>query len=104
MGNPPWVKWSNLPREYAEQIKYQCRANGVFSDDSWFGGIQADISTIITFECLAKWLKPRGTLAFLITGSVITNRSSQGFRKMRYRPRKQAAFEYVEDFKPLVLV
>ena len=88
VGNPPWVKWSHLPREYAEQIKYQCRRNGVFSDDSWFGGIQADISTVITFECLAKWLKPRGTLAFLITGSVITNRSSQGFRRMSYRPRQ----------------
>lgn len=101
VGNPPWVKWGNLPTEYADFIKQRCRSNGVFSDDKWYGGIQSDISTVITFECLAKWLKPRGTLAFLITGSVITTRSSQGFRRMQYRAGSQASFVKVEDFNAI---
>ncbi len=97
-GNPPWVKWSNLPPEYAALIRDRCRANGVFSDAVWTGGIESDISTVITFEALAKWLLPDGKLAFLMTGTVFANESSSGFRKLRYRDGNSAAFVVVEDF------
>ena len=97
-GNPPWVKWSNLPPKYAELIRDRCRANGVFSDDMWTGGIESDISTVITFEALSKWLALDGKLAFLITGTVFANESSLGFRRLRYREGGEAAFLLVEDF------
>ncbi|MFV8274461.1 hypothetical protein ACKXF4_15205 [Faecalibacterium prausnitzii] len=42
-GNPPWVKWSNLPRPYAEFIKPICDRMNIFSEDVWVGGIQSDI-------------------------------------------------------------
>ena len=97
-GNPPWVKWSNLPPEYANFIKDQARRNGVFSQDTWFGGIESDISTVIIFEALTKWLQPRGKLAMFITGTVFSNESSQGFRKLQYPGGGEAAFTMVEDF------
>jgi hypothetical protein len=84
-GNPPWVKWSHLPPEYAAFIKERCRALGVFSDDRWVGGIESDISTVITYEAVARWLAPNGRLAFLITGTVFLNESSQGFRRFRLK-------------------
>lgn len=80
-GNPPWVKWSHLPPEYAEFIKPRCMELGVFSQDRWVGGIESDISTVITYEVIAKWLAPKGVLAFFITGTVFSNESSQGFRR-----------------------
>jgi hypothetical protein len=80
-GNPPWVKWSHLPPEYAAFIQPQCRSLGVFSDAVWVGGIEADISTVITYEAVRKWLAPGGRLGFLITGTVFKNQSSQGFRR-----------------------
>lgn len=80
-GNPPWVKWSHLPPEYATFIQPHCRSLGVFSDDVWVGGIEADISTVITYEAVRKWLAPSGRLGFLITGTVFKNQSSQGFRR-----------------------
>jgi len=84
-GNPPWVKWSHLPPEYAEFIKDRCYDMGVFSDDRWVGGIESDISTVVTYEAVARWLAPNGRLAFLITGTVFSNESSQGFRRFRLR-------------------
>lgn len=80
-GNPPWVKWSHLPPEYAAFIKPQCERLGVFSDDAWVGGIESDISTVVTYEAIRKWLRPDGRLGFLITGTVFKNESSQGFRR-----------------------
>ena len=97
-GNPPWVKWSNLPPEYADFIKDKSRRNGVFSQDTWFGGIESDISTVITFEAISKWLQPTGKLAMFITGTVFSNESSQGFRKLQYPGGGEAAFTMVEDF------
>ncbi len=86
-GNPPWVKWSHLPPEYAAFIKERCLRLGVFSQDRWVGGIESDISTVITYEVIDKWLAPQGRMAFLITGSVFVNESSQGFRRFRLRQR-----------------
>ena len=99
VGNPPWVKWSHLPPEYAEFIKEKCRRTGVFSEDTWSGGIESDISTVITFEAIRKWLRKDGKLAFFITGSVFSNESSQGFRRMQYSPAQHAGFQMIEDFK-----
>ena len=82
-GNPPWVKWSHLPRPYVDVIGERCRALGVFSDDTWVGGIESDISTVITYTTLAAYGGPGTKLAFLITGTVLSNESSQGFRRWR---------------------
>jgi hypothetical protein len=98
-GNPPWVKWSHLPPDYAGMIKERCRKIGVFSDDAWVGGIEADISTVVTYVAAEKWLRRGGTLAFLITGTVFANESSQGFRRFEI-PHLKLPMEVirVEDF------
>ncbi len=103
IGNPPWVKWSHLPPEYAEFIKPDCDALGVFSDDAWVGGIEADISTVITYTAALRWLRDEGTLAFLITGTVFSNESSQGFRRFEIRghPAIPLGVQGVEDFKTI---
>jgi len=98
-GNPPWVKWSHLPPEYAAFIKPRCLSLGVFSQDVWVGGIESDISTVITYESIEKWLAPNGVLAFFITGTVFTNPSSQGFRRFKLRNSAVSVrVERVEDF------
>lgn len=98
-GNPPWVKWSHLPPDYASDIKERCRKIGVFSEDAWVGGIESDISTVVTYLAAEKWLKRGGTLAFLITGTVFANESSQGFRRFDI-PHLNLPLEVirVEDF------
>lgn len=103
IGNPPWVKWSHLPPEYAEFIKPNCDAIGVFSEDVWVGGIEADISTVITYVAADRWLAPSGVLAFLITGTVFSNESSQGFRRFELRGSRPTslAVESVEDFRAI---
>jgi hypothetical protein len=98
-GNPPWVKWSHLPPDYAAFIKSRCVQLGVFAADKWVGGIETDISTVVTYVAAERLLKPGGTLAFLITGTVFANESSQGFRKFELaRTKLLMAVKRVEDF------
>lgn len=104
VGNPPWVKWSNLPRAYAEFIKPLCKRLDVFSDAVWVGGIQSDISTVITYHAAERFLKDKGRLAFLITRTVFRNESSQGFRrwKLNYNGKiSNLKVEAVEDYTKL---
>ncbi len=101
-GNPPWVKWSHLPPDYAAFIKDRCLQLGVFSEDRWVGGIESDISTIVTYEAVDKWLAHSGRLAFYITGTVFSTESSEGFRRFHLRHRcLRMKVLGVEDFDAL---
>ncbi len=98
-GNPPWVKWSNLPEEYTKTIQSQCRQLGVFSNDKWVGGIEADISTVITYQAIYRYLAPAGRLGFFLPGSIFTTPSSAGFRKFSVGPESiECKVLLVEDF------
>ncbi|MDQ1314230.1 MAG: hypothetical protein QG662_339 [Pseudomonadota bacterium] len=98
-GNPPWVKWSNLPEEYTKTIQAQCRQLGVFSNDKWVGGIEADISTVITYQAIYHYLAPSGRLGFFLPGSIFATPSSAGFRKFAVGPEGiQCRVLLVEDF------
>jgi hypothetical protein len=101
-GNPPWVKWSNLPTEYAALIKPTSEQLGVFSDATWVGGIESDISIVITFETVRSRLAEGGRLAFYLTGTVFQNESSQGFRRFAV-PGTEIKMKVlsVEDFDAL---
>jgi hypothetical protein len=98
-GNPPWVKWSNLPEEYTKTIQAQCKKLGVFSTDKWVGGIEADISTVVTYQAIYHYLAPSGRLGFFLPGSVFTTPSSAGFRRFSVGPNNvNCKVLLVEDF------
>ena len=101
-GNPPWVKWSHLPRAYVATVNAKCRAMGVFSSDKWVGGIESDISTVITFEAIRKYLQDGGRLGFFITGTVFSNESSEGFRRFQIDGgRVNCAVMLIEDYNAI---
>lgn len=101
-GNPPWVKWSNLPREYALSIQQHCKDLGVFSTDNWVGGIEADISTVITYQAAKQYLARDGRLGFFLPGSVFTTESSAGFRKFSVDSGRLACkVLMVQDFQDI---
>jgi hypothetical protein len=101
-GNPPWVKWSHLPPEYAAFIKPRCQALGAFSSDAWVGGIESDMSTVITLAVIDQFLADGGDLGFFITGTVFTNESSEGFRTFRLRGGEvRCSVLSVEDFQEI---
>ncbi|WP_456282167.1 SAM-dependent methyltransferase [Cupriavidus sp. JZ107] len=103
-GNPPWVKWSNLPKDYAQSIQQHCRGLGVFSTDKWVGGIESDISTVITYQAVKHYLARDGRLGFFLPGSVFTTESSAGFRRFSIDngslPCRVLLVEDYQDIRP----
>jgi len=103
IGNPPWLRWSSLPEAYRNTIKSFCVKYGLFSSDTYVGGIESDISTMVLYTSAQKWLKNGGRLAFLITRTVFKTESSEGFRKFRVPNDDNVYFKVikVEDFTEL---
>jgi Putative RNA methylase family UPF0020 len=99
-GNPPWVKWSNLPPEYAASIRPRGVALGLV-DDRWVGGTEVDVSAVITYEAMERYCAPGGTLAFLITGTLFSSKAGQGFRRWRLPSGEDFEVSTVEDFAAL---
>lgn len=84
-GNPPWVRWSELPERYIRRIKPTCEAYAIFSEDKYFGGNELDISAMITYSVADKWLDNQGRLSFLIPQQHFQSQSSGGFRQFKVK-------------------
>lgn len=100
-GNPPWLRWTRLPASYRDTIKDYCIKYGLFSQDTYVGGIETDISTILTYSAIEKWLKLGGILGFLITQPVFKNMSSEGFRRFQLPDRTKLQVLEVHDMVEL---
>lgn len=101
VGNPPWVRWSNLPETYRNRAKPTCDKYAIFSDTKFHGGNELDISAMITYTTADKWLVEKGRLAFVITQTVFQSPSSQGFRRFRINANNRLVPLVVDDMKEL---
>ena len=101
IGNPPWVRWSNLPEMYRNRIKPTCEQYAIFSETPYHGGNELDISGMITYTVGDKWLKDKGTLVFVITQTHFQSPSSQGFRSFTINDDFNLIPIEVDDLKKL---
>ena len=83
VGNPPWVRWSNLPDTYKLLIKKNCRIDGIFSSDNNSGGVDLNIAALITYVTVRERLSKNGVLGFIMPDSILFNKSFEGFRNMQ---------------------
>ena len=97
IGNPPWVRWSRLPETYRSRVKDFCNYYGLVSGRGYSGGIESDISTVITFSAADNWLKDGGTIAFLITWTVFKSGSARGFRLSKLPDDSGLKIVLIED-------
>ena len=101
VGNPPWVRWSKLPELYRERVKPTCLQYNIFSSTPHHGGNELDISAIITYTVADKWLKPGGSLIFLVTQTLFQSPSSEGFRRFTISQKMRIVPQSVDDLKAL---
>ncbi|MEM4367628.1 MAG: N-6 DNA methylase [Candidatus Anstonellales archaeon] len=84
IGNPPWVRWSNLPEAYREKIKSTLREEGVFSSDKNYGGVDLNICALIAYKASENFSKSKSIVFFILPQGILVNKSFEGFRKWRY--------------------
>lgn len=98
VGNPPWIDWKNLPAGYRDRVKQLCIDRNLFSGDSITGGINLNICALISYVAASNWLKPDGTLAFLMPDTILYQQTYEGFRKLKQGDSKQLYFQKIFDW------
>jgi len=83
-GNPPWVNWENLPEQYRKESQKLWHLYGLIPPkglEAILGKSKMDISVLMAYVSMDKYLKRNGKLGFLITQSVFKTGAGNGFRQ-----------------------
>jgi SAM-dependent methyltransferase len=103
VGNPPWVNWEDLPPSYREQTKTLWQEYGLFSltgHEARLGGGKKDISMLMMYVAIDRYLKDKCKLCFVITQTLFkTQGAGDGFR--RFRLGQNAAFFRIQQLDDL---
>jgi len=87
IGNPPWVRWGYLSDAYRQATQQLWNDYGLFSLSGLaarLGGGEKDFSMLFLYACADNYLKPGGTLGFVITQEVLKGKGAgDGFRRFR---------------------
>lgn len=87
VGNPPWVNWESLPQDYRDETKKLWMEYGLFSlsgHEARLGGGKKDISMLMMYVAIDKYLKDNCKLCFVITQTLFkTQGAGDGFRRFR---------------------
>jgi len=99
VGNPPWINWESLPKDYRNSMKELWRDYGLFSlsgAEGRLGGGKKDISMLFVYNCADYYLRSAGKLGFVITQTVFkTKGAGDGFRRFKFNPRDPKKKEIV---------
>lgn len=87
VGNPPWVNWEHLPDEYRRSTMKLWVHYGLFPKrekgmETILGAAKYDISMLMTYVAVDKYLRRGGKLGFVLTQTLFkTSGAGQGFRR-----------------------
>jgi SAM-dependent methyltransferase len=105
VGNPPWVNWESLPEDYRAATRPLWEYYGLFPHggmDAILGKGKKDLSMLLTYVALDRYLKPGGKLGFIITQSAFkTSGAGQGFRRLTLPDGTPVRVQAVEDLTEL---
>ncbi len=86
VGNPPWINWENLPKDYRtrsaavwDRYGLRRRAKGRAA----MGKSKHELSALFLYISADVYLAAGGRLGFVITQSLFKNRGASGFRAFR---------------------
>ncbi|MEM1703934.1 MAG: class I SAM-dependent DNA methyltransferase, partial [Zestosphaera sp.] len=78
VGNPPWVRWEELPESYREVSKVLWETYGILGKGA---GFKRDLAMLFLARCFDLYLKPGGKHAFLMPFTVFKTQAGGGFRR-----------------------
>ena len=87
VGNPPWLAYRHMDRGNQSRFKEESSRRNL-----WAGGKVAthqDLSGYFFARCVELYLKPTGTIAFVMPYATMTRRQFEGFRSGFYGTRRR---------------
>lgn len=91
VGNPPWVNWEYLPTYYKTKYAYLWVHYGLYKKNGLRSNfIKEDISVLLTYVVIDKYLKYGGSIAFILKESLFKSiNQGEGFRNFYLIPSQE---------------
>ncbi|MEV5442613.1 N-6 DNA methylase [Streptomyces sp. NPDC052644] len=101
LGNPPWVNWEYMPRDFRSKHQDLWPRLGLFSlrgRDKSFS--KEDVSSLFFHYAVASYMKPTGRCAMVLPQSLFkSSLNARSFRKMRLaEQRRDITVLRIDDF------
>ena len=90
IGNPPWLPYRFMSAETQERFREECRRRGI-----WMGQVaqQQDLSAYFFARSVELYLKPTGSIAFVMPYAALSRRQFHGFRSGFFGTRSRGREE-----------
>ena len=102
IGNPPWINWQSLPEEYRNSIKKYWDDYKIFLHKGLkarLGSAHDDISVLLTYVVMDKYLKSDGLLGFVLPQNLLqASGGGDGFRRFQIKNNDHVKVLRVDDF------
>lgn len=100
VGNPPWVNWESLPKEYRDSTihiwdKYRLRERA--TRGSRLGNVKRELSVLFVYVAFDHYLTKKGMLGFVITQSIFKSGANEGFRRFSVADKRPFKVKRVVD-------
>ena len=85
VGNPPWINWEYMPPQYRSQSHHLWADYGLYAaKGKGMRFLKEEISTLITYLVMDRFLKRGGLLAFVLRQGIFKSaKNSSGFRRFQ---------------------
>lgn len=101
VGNPPWISWKNLPKEWRDRSEATWARWGLWQSKQRGGGTpMADISSLLLARSIATYC-PDGIVALLLPEGVLIN--EPGGRAIRRAKLERAGGQGRQSYTPLFI-
>ena len=101
IGNPPWIRWENLPEDYRESSKHLWGKYNLLTQSGWKAKVAAgkvDMAIMFVYVGIDSYLQASGRLGFVITQTVFKSEGGgEGFRAFQLGDGKPFAVERIDD-------
>ena len=101
IGNPPWIRWENLPEDYRESSKHLWEKYKLLTQSGWKARVAAgkvDMAIMFVYVAVDSYLRSSGRLGFVITQTVFKSEGGgEGFRAFQLGDGRPFAVEQVDD-------
>ncbi len=103
LGNPPWINWEYLPESYRLRSQYLWIDYRLFvSQGKGVRFIKEDISALITYLVMDRFLKSGGTLAFVLRRNMFkSSKNGAAFRQFQLPDGQGIQVLRVDDLSKL---
>jgi len=102
VGNPPWIRWDELPQDYRERTRTVWESYKLLSKSRGpgLGRVKKDLAMLFVTVPVSKYLAQSGTFGMLLPFTIFKTQAGAGFRKFLATNTRMLTIDDLVELNP----